>query len=63
MTVLPAVPAGVERVEDQYRFQVVVKYSQWFDVRSPILSAFHVVDDKMRPLGGFCSLDVNAGRI
>ncbi|CAM3837739.1 primosomal protein N' [Alicyclobacillus pomorum] len=63
LTVLPAVPAGVERIEDYYRFQVVVKYSQWFSVRSAVVDAFSLVQEKMRAFSGTCTLDVNAGRI
>jgi primosomal protein N' (replication factor Y) (superfamily II helicase) len=60
---LPAVPAGVERIEDYYRFQVVVKYSQWFSVRSAVVDAYSLVQEKMRAFSGTCTLDVNAGRI
>lgn len=63
VVVLPAVPSGIGRVEDQFRFQVVVKYSQWDDVREAVSQAFHVVREKMTQLGGSCVLDVNAGRI
>ncbi|MCL6515417.1 primosomal protein N' [Alicyclobacillus sp.] len=62
-TVLPAVQAGVGRVEDKYRYQVVVKYSQWGRVRDAVMAAFHTVDEKMHAIGGTCVIDVNAGRI
>lgn len=62
VTVLSAVPTGVRRVEDRFRYQVVVKYSQWADVRAAITTAYEAVATKMRELGGFCTLDVNAGR-
>ncbi len=61
--VLPAVPAGVERIEGKYRFQVVVKYSQWSDVESVIRAAYAIVAEKMKPLDGICTLDVNAAKV
>jgi primosomal protein N' (replication factor Y) len=61
--VLPAVPAGVERIEGKYRFQVVVKYFQWSDVESVIRAAYELVAQKMKPLDGSCILDVNAARV
>ncbi|SFU56967.1 primosomal protein N' [Alicyclobacillus macrosporangiidus] len=63
VTVLPAVAAGVGRVEDKYRYQVVVKYSHWVHVREGVMAAFRTVDEKMHSAGGTCVLDVNAGRI
>jgi primosomal protein N' (replication factor Y) len=63
VVVLPAVPSGIGRIEDQYRFQVVVKYSQWDAVKESIVGAYHVVREKMNRLGGTCVVDVNAGRI
>lgn len=63
LKVLTAVPAGVARVENKYRYQVVVKYSQWEEVRECFVHAFQTVYDKMREFDGVCTLDVNAGRI
>ncbi|WP_245632751.1 primosomal protein N' [Alicyclobacillus kakegawensis] len=62
-TVLPAHPAGILRMEDQFRYQVVVKYTHWQDVADPVSSAFLLVREKMRRLGGVCVLDVGAGKI
>ncbi len=61
--ILPAVPAGVLRVGDHYRYQVVVKYSHWQAVGTEMVSAYRLVLGKMIPLHGTCTLDVNAGRI
>jgi primosomal protein N' (replication factor Y) len=63
VTVLPAVPAGIRRIKDQYRYQVVVKYLRWEDVRETVVRAYRTVDERMRALHGLCTLDVNAGRI
>ncbi|QQE80735.1 primosomal protein N' [Alicyclobacillus sp. SO9] len=63
VTVLPAAPERIARIEDKFRFQVVVKYSQWHRVAQGITAAYRVVDEKMRKLKGICVLDVNAGRI
>lgn len=60
---LPAAPCGIRRVEDKFRFQVVVKYLQWEAVKEPLAAAFHTVEEKMRRLNGACVLDVSAGRI
>ncbi|MCL6632111.1 MAG: primosomal protein N' [Alicyclobacillus herbarius] len=62
-TVLPAHPAGIARLEDQYRYQVVVKYTRWQDVAESVADAFRLVREKMRRVGGVCVLDVDAGRI
>ncbi|MBX6352225.1 MAG: primosomal protein N' [Thermoflavifilum sp.] len=62
-TVLPAVPAGVRRVHDQFRYQVVVKYLRWDDVRDAVRAAFDAVMTRMRKVGGTCALDVDAARI
>lgn len=61
--VLSAVPSSVGRVENQFRYQVVVKYSAWSDVKFGIKSAYEVVSSKMRTLNGRCVLDVQAGRM
>lgn len=61
--VLPAAPSGIRRTKGQYRFQVVVKYSQWAQVRAALTTSFNTVSARMQPLGGHCSLDVNALRI
>lgn len=61
--ILPASPAGVQRVKGQFRYQVVVKYSQWSLVRNSLGVSFRAVRERMRPLGGTCRLDVNALRI
>ncbi|MBX5435915.1 MAG: primosomal protein N' [Alicyclobacillaceae bacterium] len=61
--VLPAAPSALARVDNQYRFQVVVKYTQWDAVRPAIVAAYETVSAKMRAVGGRCVLDVNAGRI
>ncbi|MCF8564427.1 primosomal protein N' [Alicyclobacillus tolerans] len=63
VTILSAAPSGVARVEDHYRFQVVVKYSRWDAVRTPIVAAYELVSERMRRLNGYCTLDVGAGRI
>jgi len=63
LTVLPASPDRLARMEDKFRFQVVVKYSQWDDVEAGVTEAFRIVEGKMRDLRGVCVLDVNAGRI
>jgi primosomal protein N' (replication factor Y) (superfamily II helicase) len=63
ISLLPASPCGISRIENKYRYQVVVKYLKWDDVRDPIVSAFHVVYQKMNQFHGVCSLDVLAGRI
>lgn len=63
VTVLPAVASGVARIEDKFRYQVVVKYLQWDEVRQSIVQAFELVHEKMRHLDGTCILDVSAGRI
>jgi primosomal protein N' (replication factor Y) (superfamily II helicase) len=63
LVVLPAVPSGIRRMDDRYRFQVVVKYSRWSDVCDIMVHAFQTVRHKMTQLGGTCVLDVNAGRI
>jgi len=63
LTVLPAVPAGVKRVDDRFRYQVVVKYEEWDHVQEAVLHAYQLVGEKMRQLGGTSTLDVNAGRI
>ncbi|MCL6636515.1 MAG: primosomal protein N' [Alicyclobacillus sp.] len=62
-TVWPAAPAGVGRVEDRYRYQVVVKYVQWTDVRTALRTAWDAVDERLRALGGTAVLDVGAARI
>jgi primosomal protein N' (replication factor Y) len=58
--VLPAAPSGIRRAKGQYRFQVVVKYSQWNRVKNAFASSYAAVSERMRKLGGSCSLDVNA---
>lgn len=63
LSILPASPCGISRIENKYRYQVVVKYRKWDEVRDPIVSAFHVVYEKMNHFHGVCSLDVFAGRI
>lgn len=62
-TVLSATPSGIGRVENRFRYQVVVKYSQWETVKSSLQAAYAIVSDKMVRLGGTCVLDVNAGRM
>jgi primosomal protein N' (replication factor Y) len=61
--ILPAHVAGVAKVEDQYRYQVVIKYTHWQSVAKEVANAFHLVREKMRRLDGTCTLDVDAGRI
>lgn len=61
--ILPAVPSGIARVDDRFRYQVVVKYQEWNDVCSAFHAAYHVVREKMHRLGGTSVLDVQAGRI
>ncbi|KPV45344.1 primosomal protein N' [Alicyclobacillus ferrooxydans] len=61
--VLPASPSAIGRIENRFRFQVVVKYSQWSSVKSALHAAYTLVADKMHELGGTCVLDVNAGRM
>lgn len=63
VTILPATPALLRRKEDQYRYQVVVKYPRWNAVRDWMVTAFAAVHAKMNKLGGTCTLDVSAGRI
>ncbi|MFX4302022.1 replication restart helicase PriA [Alicyclobacillus tolerans] len=63
VVVLPASPAGLLRVEDRYRYQVVVKYPEWNNVRDWIIQAFDTVYERMRKIQGVCILDVSAGRI
>ncbi|QSO49502.1 primosomal protein N' [Alicyclobacillus mengziensis] len=62
-TVLSASPSGIGRLENRFRYQVVVKYSQWETVKSSLQEAYAIVSDKMVRLGGTCVLDVNAGRM
>jgi len=63
LVVLPATASGIPRVEDKYRYQVVVKYEAWSEVRTYVVKAFHLVQAKLDKFGGGCILDVNAGRI
>jgi primosomal protein N' (replication factor Y) (superfamily II helicase) len=63
ITILPASPCGISRIENKYRYQVVVKYLKWDEVRDEIVHAFHIVYQKMNQYHGVCSLDVSAGRI
>lgn len=63
IVVLPATASGIPRVEDKYRYQVVVKYESWSDVRESVVAAFRLVQTKLDKYGGRCTLDVNAGRI
>ena len=62
-TVLGAAPATVLRVEDRYRFQVVVKYLEWDAVKNYVTTAYALVNTKMGSLGGHCILNVNALRV
>lgn len=61
--ILPATPTGVRRIEDKFRYQVVVKYVHWDDVCDAVTSSFQLVYEKMHSLHGICTLDVSAGRI
>ncbi|WAH40402.1 primosomal protein N' [Alicyclobacillus fastidiosus] len=61
--VLPASPSGIRRIEDKYRYQVVLKYQRWEDVRDIVDPAFRLVKQRMNEYGGACRLDVNAQRI
>jgi primosomal protein N' (replication factor Y) (superfamily II helicase) len=61
--ILPASPTGVQRIEDKFRYQVVVKYEHWMDVQEAIAASFQLVYEKMHPLHGICTIDVSAGRI
>lgn len=63
LSILPASPSGIRRIEDKYRYQVVLKYQGWEDVRDWIEKAYLLVKERMNPLGGTCRLDVNAQRI
>ncbi|WP_067621312.1 primosomal protein N' [Alicyclobacillus acidiphilus] len=63
LSVLPAVPSGIRRIENQYRFQVVLKYEHWQDVQQSVTAAYRLVKERMNRLGGTCRLDVNAQRI
>lgn len=63
ITILPASPAGILRVDEQFRYQVVIKYEGWNDVRAVVARAYALVYEKIHRLGGYCVLDVNAGRI
>ncbi|WP_188882379.1 replication restart helicase PriA, partial [Alicyclobacillus cellulosilyticus] len=61
--VLPAVPAAVPRVQNRFRYQVVIKYRRWPDVQAAVTAAYTLVEARLRRYGGACRLDVNAGRI
>ncbi|EPZ51556.1 primosomal protein N' [Alicyclobacillus acidoterrestris] len=61
--ILPASPSGIRRIEDKYRYQVVLKYQRWDDVRNVVDAAFRLVKQRMNEYGGACRLDVNAQRI
>lgn len=63
VSILPAAPSGIRRIENQYRYQVVLKYEQWQDVRRSVVDAYRLVKERMNRLGGTCRLDVNAQRI
>ena len=63
ITVLAAAPSGVKRAEDQFRYQVVLKYSSWEAVHDAVVGAYGLVYDRLRRLKGYAVLDVNAGRI
>lgn len=63
VVILPASPSGIRRIEDKFRYQVVLKYPQWESVRTAVTQAFRTVKTRMNKLGGTCRLDVNAQRI
>ncbi|MCL6453032.1 MAG: primosomal protein N' [Alicyclobacillus sp.] len=62
-TVLPACRSSIGRVENRYRYQVVVKYQEWRRVQRAVREAYDVVAERMRGVSGQCVLDVQAGRI
>ncbi|MDI9259972.1 replication restart helicase PriA [Alicyclobacillus sendaiensis] len=63
LTVLPAGPSGIRRIDNVYRYQVVMKYASWQDVKEDVVRAYRLVKEKMNRLGGSAVLDVNAQRI
>ncbi|GLG01073.1 primosomal protein N' [Alicyclobacillus hesperidum subsp. aegles] len=63
MTLLPASPSGIRRIDNLYRYQVVLKYGRWEDVGQDVTQSYRVVKERMNRLGGSCRLDVNAQRI
>ncbi|WP_206886020.1 replication restart helicase PriA [Alicyclobacillus mali (ex Roth et al. 2021)] len=63
LTVLPAGPSGIRRIDNVYRYQVVMKYAAWQDVKEDVVRAYRLVKEKMNRLGGSAVLDVNAQRI
>lgn len=63
LTLLPASPSGVRRIEDKFRYQVVLKYQEWESVREIVDASYRIVKARMNHYGGTCRLDVNAQRI
>ncbi|WP_206831200.1 primosomal protein N' [Alicyclobacillus fructus] len=63
LTILPAGPSGIRRIDNVYRYQVVIKYAAWQDVKEDVVRAYRLVKEKMNRLGGSAALDVNAQRI
>ncbi|GMA58843.1 primosomal protein N' [Alicyclobacillus sacchari] len=63
MTILPASPSGIRRIDNLYRYQVVLKYGRWQDVGHDVIQSYRLVKERMNRLGGSCRLDVNAQRI
>lgn len=63
VVILPASPSGIRRIEDKFRYQVVLKYRQWDSIQSTVYDAFRMVKERMNRYGGTCRLDVNAQRI
>ncbi|WAH35499.1 primosomal protein N' [Alicyclobacillus dauci] len=63
VAIIPASPSGIQRIEDKFRYQVVLKYQHWDSVRAVVDGAFRLVKLKMNQYGGACRLDVNAQRI
>ncbi|SIT00787.1 replication restart helicase PriA [Alicyclobacillus vulcanalis] len=63
LVVLPAGPSGIRRIDNVYRYQVVMKYAAWQDVKEDVVRAYRLVKEKMNRLGGSAVLDVNAQRI
>jgi len=63
VTILPATPTSVSRVEDKFRYQVVVKYLQWARVQVGVSASYHLVADLMHKHRGTCTIDVAAASI
>ncbi|MFD1677275.1 primosomal protein N' [Alicyclobacillus fodiniaquatilis] len=63
LVILPASPSGIRRIEDKFRYQVVLKYERWDAVQFAVVEAFRLVKLRMNQYGGACRLDVNAQRI